>query len=117
MPQDRTDLPIGETIDVKLRSAVVTSNAPLIVDMDGEQVTVPTGGDGIVDIDVVAPLNWPPQMGDVWEDGVGTKWFGVQVDDNGVLKIRLQPETGGLPQNYQTVKTEHRPLSLVYRTE
>lgn len=115
MPQDRTDLPIGETIDVKLRSAVVITNAPLVVDMGGEEVTVPAGGAGVVDIDVVSPLNWPPQRGDVWRDGSGTDWFGVEVVEAGQTKVKLQSEAGGAPVGAQQVKTDHRPLTLVYR--
>jgi hypothetical protein len=120
MPQDRADLPIGETLDVKLRSAVVVTNTPLVVQMgsgpDAETVTVPTGGAGVVDIEVVSPLNWPPLKGDVWVDGTSNKWFAVEVVESGVTKVKLVPEDGGVPTSYQLVKTEHRPLTLEYRT-
>lgn len=120
MPQNRTDLAVGETLDVKLRSAVVVTNAPLVVQLGtgpgAETVTVPAGGPGVVDIDVVSPLNWPPLKGDVWVDGTDNKWFGIEVVEAGVTKVKLVPEDGGVAKAIQVVKNENRPLTLEYRT-
>lgn len=115
MPQDRTDLPVNETVDVKLRSAVVVTNQPLVVRLNGEDVVVPAGVAGEVDIDVVAPASWPPQMGDVWTGGGGGKWFGVQITDPDGAKVKLQSEEGGAPLSPQAVKTANRPLTLSFR--
>lgn len=119
MPQDRTDLPIGETLDVKLRSVVVVTNAPLVVQMGSgpgaEMVTVPTGGAGVVDIDVVAPLNWPPLKGDTWKGASNKKYFAIEVVEAGVTKVKFVADTGEV-LGTQAVKTSDRPLHLEYRT-
>jgi hypothetical protein len=120
MPQTRPDLLVGDTVDVKLHSAVVVTTDPLVVQMgtddDVETVTVPAGTAGVVDIDVVSPLNWPPLAGDVWVGGSGKKWFGVNVMVAGELKVRFVGEDSTNPLNPGTVKATDRPLTLGYRT-
>lgn len=117
MPQT-TDLPVGEVVDVKLRSAVIVSQDPMVVRVGDEEVTVPAGGAGIVDIEVVAPLNWPPVEGDVWVDGNSLKWFAVKipVGDPPEQRVRLVAENSTTPQNPNTIKNTNRPLTLEYRT-
>ncbi len=115
MPQ-ATSIEVGETVDVRLHSAVIVTQDPMVVRIGGEDVTVPSGGPGVVDIEVVNPLNWPPLAGDVWKAGDGTKWFGVTVLVSGEPKVRLVPEDSATAQNPNTVKTTYRPLTLEYRT-
>ncbi len=115
MPQSTT-LPVGETVDVKLRSAVIVTQDPMVVRLNDEEVTIPAGDPGEVDIEVVSPLNWPPLAGDVWVDGAGLKWFGVEILVSGELKVRLVAENSTNPQNPSTIKNTNRPLSLEYRT-
>lgn len=110
MPQDTT-LPVGETVDVKIRSAVVVTPAPLVVKAGTEDVTVPTGAE----VEVVNPLNWPPLQGDLWRDGTSELWFGITVVVAGEPKVRLIAASGGNPQNPQQVKQDHRPLVLEFR--
>lgn len=115
MPQI-TDLPVGEAVDVKLRSAEIVSQNPMVVRIGDEEVTIPAGDPGIVDIEVVAPLNWPPLAGDVWVDGNGLKWFGVEVLVSEERRVRLVAENSTVPQNPNTIKNTNRPLKLEYRT-
>ncbi len=110
MPQSTT-LPVGETVDVKIRSAVVVTPDPLVVRAGTEDVQVPTGAE----VEIVAPLHWPPLVGDVWKDGTGNKWFALTEVVNGEPKVRLISEDGGPLVNPQQVKTEFRPLTLEYR--
>ncbi len=115
MPQ-ATDLPVGEIVDVKLRSGAIVAQDPMVIRIGDEDVTIPAGGPGVVDIEVVAPLNWPPVPGDVWVDGHGAKWFAVEIPVNNELKIRLVTENSVDPQNPNTVKNTNRPMNLEYRT-
>ncbi len=116
MPQDRVDLPVGETLDVKLRSVSVVTNAPLVVQANGgETVTVPAGGPGVVDIDVVSPLNFPPLKGDTWRGASNRKYFGIEVLEGGVLKVKFVADNGEV-LGVQAVKTADRPLTLEHRT-
>lgn len=121
MPQSRPDLPVNETIDVKLRSALIIDNDPLTVTMGTgsgvETIVVPTGGNGVVDIDVVSPLNWPPLAGDVWTDGQGKPWF-CKLDPIAAEPTRLRMyvyDNSEAAQGVQTWKTNKRPVTLVYR--
>jgi hypothetical protein len=112
MPQTSA-LPVGETVDVIVHTAVITVADPLTVSVNGETLVVPgTDAGGNVDVRLVQPANWPPQPGDVWTDGSDTKWFGVQAGAN----VGLVAETGGGPQAPSQVKQAHRPLVLSYRT-
>ncbi len=115
MPQ-ATDLPVDETVEVKLSGAIIVSRDPMVVRVGDEEVTIPAGGPGTVDIQVVAPLNWPPLPGDVWVDGSGLKWFAAEVPVSNELKVRLVAENNATPQNPNTIKNTNRPLKLEYRT-
>lgn len=115
MPQ-ATELAIGEIVDVKMRSGEIVAQDPMVIRVGDEEVTIPAGGPGVVDIEVVAPLNWPPVAGDVWVDGQGTKWFAVLITVTGELRVRLVAENSVDPQNPNTVKNTSRPLRLEYRT-
>ncbi len=115
MPQ-ATELPVGETVLVRLRSATIVAQDPMVVRVGDEEVTVPAGGPGVVEIEVVSPLNWPPVAGDVWVDGSGLKWFAIEILVAGELKVRLVAENSDTPQNPNTVKNTNRPLTLEYRT-
>lgn len=112
MSQDRADLPIGETVDVTLHGAVVVTNAPLVVRLGGAEVTVPNGPAGVVDVDVVAPVNWPPIRDDVWAGGSGVRYHAVQIAD----KVKLVSGADGSTANPNTVRVTDRPLTLVFRT-
>ncbi len=111
MPQDST-LPVGETVDVRIRGAVVQQPAPLVVKAGTEDIVVPTDAE----VTVANPANWPPQQGDVWKDGSDTLWFALIVLVQNEPRVRLVAETGGTPANPQQVKTDHRPLTLAYRS-
>lgn len=112
MPQ-ATDLPVGEIVDVKLRSGEIVAQDPMVIRIGDEEVTIPAG---VVDIEVVAPLNWPPVAGDVWVDGWGTKWFAVEISTGNEMRIRFVAQGNIAPQNPNTIKNTNRPMRLEYRT-
>ncbi len=121
MPQNRPDITIGETVDVKLRSGLVVTNAPLVVRVgagsSAEDVTVPAGVAGEVEITLVSPLNWPPLAGDVWTDGQGKPWF-CKLDPTQTEPTRLRMhvyDNSEAPLGPQSWKTAKRPVTLVYR--
>ncbi len=121
MPQNRPDLPVGETVDVKLRSGLVIANAPLVIRMGNgtsvEDVTVPAGTSGEDEIDVVSPLNWPPLAGDVWTDGQGKPWFCKKdpiAAEPDRLRMYVYDNSEG-PMGIQSWKTAKRPVTRVFR--
>lgn len=117
MPQDRPDIPLQETVDVHLRSAVVITNAPLVVRAGGEDITVPAGDVDVVEIELVAPANWPPLAGDVWQGNAGKLWF-CKLDPSGEDPARLRMyvhDNSEPPMGIQSWKNSKRPVTRLFR--
>lgn len=62
-------------------------------------------------VERVAPAEWPPKTGDVWEDRNKAKWFGT---DRG-HGIRLTGATGDTWSDYGEVLRDVGPMRLLYR--
>ncbi len=112
-----TDVAQNETVKVVIDGAFVTSTmgAPMVVRINGEDVTVPAGSG--VTVELVSPLNWPPIPGDVWTGGDSKPWFckkdPIDSDPNR-LRMYVYDNSAG-PVGLQTWKTAQRPVTLAYR--
>lgn len=124
MAQDRISTPandrresiyrVGERVDVTIRGAVV-------VDVNDDAIVLSLGDDhaltGIafasaVTVARVAPVEWPPQIGDLWRAQDGGLWFAQSEDGATVLA-----STGSLTrQQYpDSVLRKCGPMTLVHR--
>jgi len=64
----------------------------------------------------LTPHCWPPLESDVWEDGQGTKWFGVCPMDG--TKVTLFSARGSYPPDgLDDVLLTNGPWRLIYRHE
>lgn len=79
----------------------------------GEELTLVVNTAG-VEIERVAPANWPPQPGDVWRDRGGSPWFAL-VSRDGAPILTDPRSTGPFPAD--EVAREEGPLTLAYRPE
>jgi hypothetical protein len=66
------------------------------------------------------PRHWPPQVGDVWDDGMpfgGSLWFARQLTDNGQPRIILISEAGDAHNKWPEELLEgwSSEVKLVYR--
>lgn len=114
-----TDYTVGEFIRVAISPARVTGTAvdAINIEVSGLAVTVPVGPDTIT-ITRVDPPQWPPQVGDLWADHTGRRWFAVVITKNdGTTETQLLTPTDPTnPQRSVRVRTDHGPMSLVHRT-
>jgi hypothetical protein len=106
-------LTAGELVDITIRGARVeafnagyTTFAP----KGGAHITIETGSVG-VDITRVAPIEWPPQPGDVWDDAHGGSWWARPDSEE---DLTLQSEKGG--SDYPDwVLQSYGPMRLAFR--
>lgn len=110
----------GEIVDVVLRGATVAD-----VDMDasdvlalklagakpGELVLLPVPWAGVT-VTRVAPAEWPPQLGDIWEDRDGSEWFAEVTDGETIIMRRVG--AGGAADALDVLDM-HGPMRLVRR--
>lgn len=99
MPRTTT-LPVGSTVKVTM-TGVITNTDPEIIDVGGEQVTVPAGTSAYPVVEEDAPpTGWPPQVGDAWvgrDTDVAPERLYFAVSVNGTT--RMIPAATGTPIN------------------
>lgn len=119
----------GERVEVKLTG--------LVVDQDVHTLTVRVAsgsGAAFCDVDLplslpegpswpnvqierVAPAEWPPQSGDLWKDDQGEVWWFYQSEHDQVRLCRRN-RSGAYEEGVETVKLlEQGPWTLVLRTQ
>lgn len=106
----------GELVDILIRGARVVafnSGYTTFAPKAGAHITIETGSVG-VDITRVAPREWPPQPGDVWE-GTGGAQFFARTGEDGSAEW-LVPISGGSISSYpDEILASYGPLRLAYR--
>lgn len=70
-------------------------------------------------IERVAPAQWPPQSGDVWQDRNGGQWFAYETRDGGTPEIAMMisvAESDRTPRHSlpDKVLREKGPMKLLY---
>ena len=106
---------VGELVDVLIRNGrIVEADATSVMveakDMDAMWLDL-----NAVQVTRVAPKEWPPQTGDVWEDAAGDQWFARTHPD--VDGVSLSSMDGRKFSGWDavTILEAHGPMRLVYR--
>lgn len=105
---------VGELVDVTMRGVRVAAVVPvagttvlrLRMDEDEIDLALVTG----ITVTRVAPAEWPPQIGDVWDDAHGGSWW-TRYNDG---EPYLQSETGGVDEPTWVLE-RYGPMKLAYR--
>ena len=106
---------VGELVDLAIRGARVVDMAgqgfaPLLaLDVDGERLEVALSAS--LTVTRVAPKEWPPQSGDLWEDAHDGSWWAGPDDEGGVY---LRSQKGGTDYP-DWVLNNYGPMRLAYR--
>jgi hypothetical protein len=86
----------GEVVEITISGARVAQRQPdapaqILVQFDTDAApyewTFPLGVFG-VNVERVAPPEWPPQPGDLWRDRDGSPWFAIDRGDDGCYLVR-----------------------------
>lgn len=111
----KTEFTAGELVDVVIKGARVQAfNAgyTTLAPKAGAHITIETGSAG-VEITRMAPKEWPPQPGDVWEDRNGKRWFAGATDE--ASTIWMHPAEVGVGGYDHDILAERGPLTLASR--
>lgn len=63
----------------------------ITINVGCEEVQIPLGEAGVT-ITRVQPAEWPPQVGDLWEDSEGIRWFAMRYSKGDIV---MHPDGGG----------------------
>ncbi|MEV4575942.1 hypothetical protein AB0K16_22120 [Nonomuraea jabiensis] len=114
----------GDVVDITIKGAHVRNTGvpwPQYV-IDDVLMNLPTTLPSVT-VDVVEPAppaNWPPRQKDLWRDGSGELWFGVDVSDPNVTslpEIKLVPSYDEEAWEAEVVRKHWPEMTLVYRAE
>jgi len=85
---------VGEVVDVAISGATVvdTTDTTILVRTGSQApVCIPVNAAGVT-VARVAPAQWPPMVGDLWEDCRGDRWLCQQYSDHwDNLQLRMVP--------------------------
>ncbi|MFI9553673.1 hypothetical protein [Nonomuraea endophytica] len=76
---------------------------------------IPLAAD-LLKVEALTPHSWPPLEGDVWEDGQGTKWFGVRQTDQSEVTL-FSAQGMYAPDGPDDLLRTKAPWRRVYRDE
>lgn len=113
---------VGELVDITIKGARVEAveaftnsltvfYRPGLSDTTFDSATLMLGG--AVDVTRVAPREWPPQPGDVWESADGRQWFAGELEDSDGTWLHAAGRSVGCFDH--DALAEHGPMRLAYR--
>lgn len=104
----------GELIDLTIRGARVSDkhvqDKYLFLSVGEETFHLPVRLLARANVQRVAPAEWPPQVGDVWEDATGVQWFTRYYEGEPYFV-----STAGGHDDASGVLDSVGPMTLVYR--
>jgi hypothetical protein len=120
------DFKIGELINVTMRGLRIESIDDVGIaqcSLPGEAWRPTVNLRAEVDIERVAPEQWPPRHGDLWCDASGRLWAGMQVttedddtvDEPYVVLIAVDAAKRSRSFDQREVLENYGPVSLQYR--
>lgn len=130
--QERPTFRVGELVEVHIARAVVhnvLASSMMLNVGDGEFLAVPRDLTPVVQVRRLAPVEWPPVVGDLWRDSTSGLWFATlkaaQVGGDGRVfesaRLVMAParETPHLYREGRitpdALLSQYGPLELVHR--
>lgn len=111
-----SDFQTGEIVDVTIKGvpvdAVHADGTPDIIAEDSDGLATVWALPPQAKVERVAPAEWPPELGDLWRDRLGSVWFAL---GRRVLMVPGDPvgDLGGYEPDKVLAKVG--PLALVHR--
>lgn len=104
---------VGELVDVTItgaRVALMDTYAYTLVDNKGRELALPRQFAGATLAAAAVPAQWPPQIGDIWEDREGDRYFAIDNQPG----VGLVEQVGGGINDPDDLHEMYGPLRLIY---
>ncbi|MER7002243.1 hypothetical protein ABT297_04230 [Dactylosporangium sp. NPDC000555] len=109
---------VGELVNLEFRAVPVVRfderHLTCALPEDGGQLVMPLDHPGLT-VTRVAPREWPPQPGDIWEDARGEQWFArshPEIDGPALAHVDAVRNS---EWDAGTILDAHGPMRLAYR--